>query len=125
MLWGKGKEEVATAYRVARYSISDVQSLQHLETIRVDWHIIRYSNVRPLFDSRSLSRPPAHNAEREQALKLLRAFLDVPQGISFLTQGLVKAVVAVAEMGTQGEDRLAGIATETMAELCIVLNIFT
>ena len=77
------------------------------------------------FDSRSLSRPPSHNAEREQALKLLRAFLDVPQGISFLTQGLVKAVVAVAEMGTQGEDRLAGIATETMAELGIVLNIFT
>jgi hypothetical protein len=68
-------------------------------------------------DCRSLSRPPSHNAEREQALKLLRAFLDVPQGISFLNQGLVKAVVAVAEMGAQGDDKLAGIATETLAEL--------
>jgi len=68
---------------------------------------------------RSLSRPPSHNAEREQALKLLRAFLDVPQGITFLTIGIVKAVVAVAEMGAQGEDRLAGIAIETLAELCI------
>ena len=66
---------------------------------------------------RSLSRPPSHNAEREQALKLLRAFLDVPQGITFLTKGIVKAVVAVAEMGAQGEDRLAAIANETLAEL--------
>jgi hypothetical protein len=41
LLWGKGKEEVATGYRVARYSISDVQSLKHLESIRIDWHIIR------------------------------------------------------------------------------------
>jgi Rapamycin-insensitive companion of mTOR, N-term len=41
LLWGKGKEEVATGYRVARYSISDVQSLKYLESIRIDWHIIR------------------------------------------------------------------------------------
>jgi hypothetical protein len=52
-------------------------------------------------------------------LKLLRAFLDVPQGITFLTKGIVKAVVAVAEMGAQGEDRLAAIALETLAELRI------
>ena len=67
---------------------------------------------------RSLSRPPSHNAEREQALKLLRAFLDVPQGITFMTMGLVKAIVAIAEMGAQGEDKLGGIAVETLAELC-------
>jgi rapamycin-insensitive companion of mTOR len=66
---------------------------------------------------RSLSQPPSHNAEREQALKLLRAFLDVPQGISFLTQGIVKAIVAIAEQGASGEDRLAGIAIETLAEI--------
>lgn len=70
-------------------------------------------------NSRSLSRPASHNAEREQALKLLRAFLDVPQGITFLTKGMVKAVVAVAEVGAQGEDRLAAIAIETLAELSI------
>jgi len=64
-----------------------------------------------------LSRPPSHNAEREQALKLLRAFLDVPQGIAFITKGIVKAVVAIAEMGTQGEDRLSGVAVETLAEI--------
>jgi hypothetical protein len=45
LLWGKGKEEVATGYRVARYSISDVQSLKHLESIRIDWHIIRYVSL--------------------------------------------------------------------------------
>ena len=67
---------------------------------------------------RSLSRPASHNAEREQALKLLRAFLDVPQGITFMTKGIVKAVVAIAEMGVQGEDKLAAIAIETLAELC-------
>src|SRR5579859_315974 len=67
---------------------------------------------------RSLSRPPSHNVEREQAFKLLRAFLDVPQGITFITKGIVKAVVAIAEMGTQGEDRLSGVAVETLAEIC-------
>jgi len=50
-------------------------------------------------------------------LKLLRAFLDVPQGIAFITKGIVKAVVAIAEMGTQGEDRLSGVAVETLAEI--------
>ena len=66
-----------------------------------------------------MSRPPSHNAEREQALKLLRAFLDVPQGATFLTQGIVKAIVAVAEIGPQGEDRLSAIAIETLAEIRI------
>ena len=117
MLWGKGKEEVATGYRVARYSISDFQSLKHLESIRIDLHIIRYPRFQNISDCRSLSRPPSHNAEREQALKLLRAFLDVPQGIAFITKGIVKAVVAIAEMGTQGEDRLSGVAVETLAEI--------
>jgi len=107
-LWGKGKEEIATGYRVARYSITDIQSLKHLESIRIDWHIIR-----------SLSRPPSHNAEREQAMKLLRAFLDVPQGVTFLNHGLVKAIVAIAEMGAHGEDRLGAIAIETLGEIRI------
>jgi rapamycin-insensitive companion of mTOR len=52
-------------------------------------------------------------------MKLLRAFLDVPQGITFMTVGVVKAVVAIAEMGAQGEDKLSGIAVETLAELRI------
>jgi rapamycin-insensitive companion of mTOR len=73
--------------------------------------------------SSSLSRPASHNAEREQALKLLRAFLDVPQGITFMTQGIVKAIVAIAEMGVQGEDRLSGIAVETLAEICIPFHV--
>lgn len=43
--------------------------------------------------------------------------MDVPQGVTFLTQGIVKAIVAIAEMGPQGEDRLSAIATETLAEI--------
>jgi hypothetical protein len=34
-----------------------------------------------------------------------------------MTQGVVKAVIAIAEVGIQGEDRLTGIAVETLAEL--------
>jgi rapamycin-insensitive companion of mTOR len=41
----------------------------------------------------------------------------VPQGVTFLTLGIVKAVVAVAEMGAQGEDKLGAVAIETLAEL--------
>ena len=40
-----------------------------------------------------------------------------------MTQGIVKAIVAIAEMGVQGEDRLSGIAVETLAEICMTLYV--
>jgi rapamycin-insensitive companion of mTOR len=100
---------------VARYCISDVESLKRLESIRIDWHIIRFYLLNmSQVDTRSLSRSPSqHNVEREQALKLLRAFMDIPEGVAFLTLGIVKAIVALAE----GEERLAAIAAETLAEI--------
>lgn len=53
--------------------------------------------------------------EREQALKFVRAFLDVKDGVEEISQAVVRTVVAVAQ---HSEDRLRNICIETLGELC-------
>ena len=52
--------------------------------------------------------------EREQALKFVRAFLEVNGGAREISRGVVRAIVSCAE---QENDRLRGICLETLAEL--------
>lgn len=54
--------------------------------------------------------------EREQALKFVRAFLDVKGGVKHISRAIVRAIAAVA---AQEEDRLRPICIETLAELLI------
>jgi rapamycin-insensitive companion of mTOR len=54
--------------------------------------------------------------EREQALKFVRAFLEVKGGVRQLSRGVVRTIAAVAE---HGEDRLRAISIETLAEIMI------
>jgi hypothetical protein len=51
--------------------------------------------------------------EREQTLKLVRAFLQY-NGVIYISQNIVRAVVAIAE---QTDCRLRNICLETIAEL--------
>lgn len=53
--------------------------------------------------------------EREQALKFVRAFIEVPGGVKEISRGIVRGIVACAE---QTDDRLRGISMETLAEIC-------
>ncbi len=63
----------------------------------------------------SLVKESKASVEREQALKFVRAFLDVKDGVAEISQAVVRTVVAVAE---HSEDRLRSICIETLAEIC-------
>lgn len=54
--------------------------------------------------------------EREQALKFVRAFLDVKDGVKELSRSVVRTIAAVAE---HTEDRLRAICLETLAETMV------
>lgn len=69
------------------------------------------------------------DVEREQALKFVRAFLDVKDGIKEVSRAVVRTIVAVAEHGEvratnapvsdQDVDRLRPICIETLAEILL------
>lgn len=54
--------------------------------------------------------------EREQALKLIRAFLDVKDGIKQVSRAVVRTIASVADDET---DRLKAICIETLAEIMV------
>lgn len=63
--------------------------------------------------------PDNHEPEREQTLKLIRSFLQ-HNGSAYVSQNIVRAVVAVAE---QTDCRLRNICLETIAELGTITGI--
>lgn len=65
---------------------------------------------------RSLIKDRKADLEREQALKFVRAFLDIKDGIRELSRAVVRTIVAIAE---QGDDRLRPICLETLAEILV------
>ncbi|KAL8371243.1 hypothetical protein RB595_001200 [Gaeumannomyces hyphopodioides] len=105
MLLSDSREVVAASYRMTRYAISDVSSLKKIRTLNTDYIVVH-----------SLSKDRKADLEREQALKFVRAFLDVKDGVRELSRAVVRTIAAVAE---QPEDRLRSICLETLAEILI------
>ncbi|KAK7203980.1 Rapamycin-insensitive companion of mTOR, N-term-domain-containing protein [Myxozyma melibiosi] len=99
------KEVVATGYRTARYAIFDIQSLRAIIGLHTDSFVLK-----------SLAKDAKFNVEREQAIKFIRGYLEIPDGANELSLGVVCALVAVAEDST---DKLSNIAVETLAELLL------
>jgi hypothetical protein len=108
MLLSESKEVVAGGYRVARYAITDRASLKTLRDLNTDYLVVL-----------SLVKESKASVEREQALKFVRAFLDVKDGVKEIGRGIVRTLVAIAE---QGDDRLRSMCIETLAEICKFLN---
>ncbi|RPA97850.1 hypothetical protein L873DRAFT_1689620 [Choiromyces venosus 120613-1] len=106
MLLNENKEVVAAGYRIARYAMTDLQSLKTIRTLYTDEITII-----------SLVKESRANVEREQALKFVRAFIEVPGGVQEISRGVVRAIVACAE---QVDDRLRGVSMETLAEILIL-----
>lgn len=69
-----------------------------------------------LTNIRSLIKDNKADVEREQALKFVRAFLDVKDGIKELSRAVVRTIAAVAEAP---EERLRPICLETLAEILV------
>ena len=105
MMLSDSKEVSAAGYRVTRHAFADRKSLQTVRSLQTDVLVID-----------SLAKDSKATIEREQALKFVRAFLDVKDGIKELSNGVLRAVVAVAE---HYEDRLRNIAVLTLAEILI------
>jgi rapamycin-insensitive companion of mTOR len=64
----------------------------------------------------SLVKERKADVEREQALKFVRAFLEVKDGVQEVSRAVVRTIAAVAE---HGEDRLRSICIETLAEIMV------
>ncbi|CBX99976.1 hypothetical protein IAQ61_002810 [Plenodomus lingam] len=105
MLLSDSREVVAAAYRVMRYAFTDRKSLRIIRGLHTDYLVIL-----------SLVKESKASVEREQALKFVRAFLDVKGGVEEISRAVVRIIVAVAE---HAEDRLRNIATLTLAEILV------
>ncbi|MCJ1472570.1 hypothetical protein MMC13_001219 [Lambiella insularis] len=105
MLLSESREVVAAGYRVTRHAIADRKSLQNVRGLHTDPMVIL-----------SLVKESKATIEREQALKFVRSFLDVKDGVRELSNAVVRTVVSVAE---HSEDRLRNIAILTLIEILV------
>lgn len=105
MLLSESREVVAAGYRVTRHAIADRRSLQIIRGLNTDGLVIL-----------SLVKESKASIEREQALKFVRAFLDVKDGVHELSNAVIRTVVSVAE---HHDDRLRSMALLTISELLI------
>ncbi|KAJ8124783.1 hypothetical protein O1611_g8857 [Lasiodiplodia mahajangana] len=105
MLLSGSREVVAAGYRMLRYAISDLASLKNIRALNTDYMVVV-----------SLAKDRKADVEREQALKFVRAFLDVKDGVREISRALIRAIVSVAE---HSEDRLRPICLETLAEVLL------
>lgn len=103
MLLSDSTDVVAAGYRLTRYAIADRSSLKTIRALHTDEMVIL-----------SLVKKGNVVLEREQAVKFVRAFLDVKDGVLEVSRAVVRALVAVAE---QHDDRLHHICILTLAEI--------
>ncbi|CAI2163170.1 13482_t:CDS:10 [Funneliformis geosporum] len=100
------KEVRIAGYRALRYLIADIETLEQIMNLHYD-----------IFMMRSLTKDPKlFNDEREQVLKILRTFSDIPSGIKFISLGIMRSLVSIAE---QSDEKLRNICLETLAEIMI------
>ncbi|KAK4124022.1 ARM repeat-containing protein [Parathielavia appendiculata] len=105
MLLSESREVVAAGYRMIRYAISDINSLRNIRSLNTDY-LVTWSLIK---DRKS-------DVEREQALKFVRAFLDVKDGVREISRAVVRSIAAAAE---EPEERLRPICIETLAEILV------
>lgn len=105
MLLSESRTVVAAGYRVLRYAITDRKSLRNVRDLHTDYLVIL-----------SLVKDSKASVEREQALKFIRAFLDVKDGVKELSRSVIRIIVAVAG---HSDDRLRNIAVLTLAEILV------
>ncbi|EEP76742.1 conserved hypothetical protein [Uncinocarpus reesii 1704] len=105
MLLSDSRQVVAAGYRLTRYAIADRQSIRIIRSFNTDALVIY-----------SLVKESKASMEREQALKFIRAFLDVKDGVYEISRAVVRTLVSLAE---HKEDRLRNICIMTLAEILV------
>ncbi|KAH9912683.1 Rapamycin-insensitive companion of mTOR, middle domain-containing protein [Epithele typhae] len=108
------KQARATAYRLIRHSLVDAHSVQRIGEQNLDWYIVK-----------TLSRDNKHSVEKEQAVKLIRAVVEigseryaphtaVGSGTVPLSDAVMRAMIAVAE---SPDDPFKSICLQTLTEI--------
>jgi len=105
MLLSDSRDVIAAGYRVTRHAIADRSSLKTIRNLSTDNLVIL-----------SLIKDNKASIEREQALKFIRAFLDVKDGVHEISNAVLRTIVSIAE---HHEDRLRNIALLTVSEVLI------
>ncbi|PGG99617.1 hypothetical protein AJ79_08477 [Helicocarpus griseus UAMH5409] len=105
MLLSDSREVVAAGYRLTRYAIADRRSIQIIRSLHTDELV-----------ALSLVKETKATMEREQALKFVRAFLDVKDGVQEISRAVVRTLVSIAE---HREDRLRNICIMTLTEILV------
>lgn len=105
MLLSESKAVIAAGYRVTRHAVADRRSLRIIRRLNTD-HLVIVSLVK---DSKA-------SIEREQALKFVRAFLEVKDGVRELSNAVIRTIVAVAN---HHDDRLRSMSILTISEILI------
>ncbi|KAK5939771.1 hypothetical protein PMZ80_008153 [Knufia obscura] len=103
MLLSESTDVVAAGYRLTRHAIADRSSLKTIRALHTDELV-----------TLSLVKKGKALLEREQAVKFVRAFLDVKDGVHEISLAVVRSLVAIAE---HQEDRLRNMSLLTLAEL--------
>ncbi|ODV85973.1 hypothetical protein CANARDRAFT_28032 [[Candida] arabinofermentans NRRL YB-2248] len=106
LLLGSNSIVVGCGYRILRYMLVDMDSLEFFVSIHLDILLLA-----------SLSKDVKNLIEREEALKLMRRFIAIEGGLNVLSINCVRSLVAVAE---NPEDPLRICAIETLLEVSIL-----
>ncbi|OBA20821.1 hypothetical protein METBIDRAFT_44367 [Metschnikowia bicuspidata var. bicuspidata NRRL YB-4993] len=112
MLYDSRAQARAAAYRVLRHALATPDALLHLVRLKLLIFII----VSLL--------TPTPLVEKEQALKLVREFVNIPGGVNYLSVGVVKALVAYVEHESDdtqhaGSEEWGSHESEAFMRMCI------
>ncbi|RKP05819.1 Rapamycin-insensitive companion of mTOR, middle domain-containing protein [Thamnocephalis sphaerospora] len=93
----------AAALRAVRFAIVNATAIQMLRRLRIDIFIVQ-----------TLTRDQRFEWEREQAVKIVRVCMEVPNGPPCIPESILRALVAIAE---QPDDVYRNLCLETICEL--------
>ncbi|GME93799.1 unnamed protein product [Ambrosiozyma monospora] len=93
-------------FRVLRYLLNDIDSLVLFNKLNLDLFIVH-----------SLGKDDSNVIEREEALRLLRVYLQIEGGADIMPLGCVRSIVSVIE---NIDDSLRIAAVETLCEICLL-----
>lgn len=103
LMLSESSDVVAAGYRLTRHAIADRTSLKTIRKLHTDELV-----------TISLIKKGKAVLEREQAVKFVRAFFDVKEGVHEISIAVVRSLVAIAE---HQDDRLRSMCLLTLAEL--------
>jgi rapamycin-insensitive companion of mTOR len=94
--------------------------LRHFSTTeRIIKIMFKDGNVE-IFIVRTLTRDHRYDVEREQAIRLIRACIDIPGASEHIPQSVVRILVSISE---QPDEKLKVVCLETLCELGIIFLI--